>query len=798
MNLFFLSGILQISTAAPFSYQSGADGFSDDSFANSLHYELKNELIYITGATYSRFWDGISRTASRGRSLEKPDCFFGVLNVSQETESAKHDSDAANESDAQDVSKKDIELIHATRFGKEDSPEVCSNIASISSIGDKTTSLIILGHTEEGGLLTALRTAGSRKSIVYGFLLEVDIKVSKSKGKVKEVSSKVQGGRLLHDHRVQYPVALTSDPLASQTKEMHVALLTSPLDNSYQFDIPTLDTTVEETNNGSDFRIMLQMLKPKSGLISDYEKEIGIDLEEAGSRETLFGGWERSVSPQVIDDIPQLQLSGLVYVPQMYNGLKRDVLILTGTTNSHGPEFGGGTKLPLDSGHYGFITKFLPDNGQIDSFLASDDLSDANNYSATASVGALNSFDSIQGVCFQHGLESVDYIYVVGTTTSLLDNQWMDQNQLSKREDGKISKHAFLAKLRLSNLEQIWARQLGSETGENVAGCGCEVTSDGDIVYMAGNVKNGGTIRLLSNQIADAPQSAGGDDVFVASYAEGGRVNFVRQFGTSENDSFAKGNGIVSDEQGNAIVLGHTRGSLARVRNDKDEPKPHDIFIVSIEREEGRMRETAEKAPQDYSTSTNTSSGRIDGKPDTQLYGVEIIAIVVSSIILLLSILYASCSVRKSSEGNVNRVRDSDDKVMQYIDNFSDNKVQIHVRHSATGGVHGIYDFLKKGGKNVPNKEAVGFKPNQSHNKDPSTSNVLENALFIANNDEAVNNSKEGNAPSESYTEVVESYNASWKERSKLDGVGLKGMEHQGPKEKVNEDDDIWGDTEII
>jgi len=819
ISLFFISGLFHIASAVHYSYQSGADGFSNDSFGNSLQYDSKNDLVYVTGVTYSRFWDGIS-SVKKESNLKKSDCFFAVLNVPQEGNRESHSLEANDAMDnIKNHNEKGMELVHASRFGKEDISEVCSEVAFMPSVGDKTR-LTVLGQTEEGGLMTALRTPGSRKSSVYGMLLEFDVKVSKKQGKLVEVFSKFEGGRLLHDHLVQYPVAVTSDPLASQTKEMHVALLTSPIrGKKFHGDIPDLETISEETKRGGDFRITLQMLKQKSQAMSNYEEENNIDLEKEGVRETLIGGWERSMSPRVIEDTPDVHLSGFVYIPQMLNGSRRDILVLTGTTsNSRDPEFGG-TDLPL-SGHYGFVTKFLPDDGKTDNTFKVTE-----SHSATATVGVANSNDSIEGICFQKGSDNVDYIYVVGITTSLLDDVWMNQNQLSKKEDGKISKHAFLAKLRLSNLKQVWARQLGSENGENVLGHGCEVTPDGDAIYMAGTIESGGTIRLLSQQEADVPKSAGGDDIFIASYSEAGDIKFARQFGTSEHDRFAKGRGIVSDENGNAIVLGNTRGSMARVRDETDDLKPHDIFIMSVGRDQGKMRETAEKSPQSYATSNaSISSGFSDsygtnGTANPGLDGVEIIAIVFSSLIMFLTILYAGCSVRKPTESSPKKKWRNNDGVMQYVEDFNDDVVELHVRHSATGGVHGIYDFVsKKGGKYVPNEESVGFKRNENVKSDrdsstpvsnnSSTSKMLEDALFIADGKTSANTKAQRNSEfldedknaSESYTGVVESYNTSWKERSQfsMDGVDSQENKIQGPKKKVHEDDNIWGDTEII
>jgi len=88
----------------------------------------------------------------------------------------------------------------------------------------------------------------------------------------------------------------------------------------------------------------------------------------------------------------------------------------------------------------------------------------------------------------------------------------------------------------------------------------------------------------------------GGTDIFVASYkTSDGTLNFLRQIGSSKDDTPARGNGgIAVDRIGNAIVVGNTRGSLMRKRDVAEyifgqggSEAASDVFIMSLERDTG-------------------------------------------------------------------------------------------------------------------------------------------------------------------------------------------------------------------
>jgi len=637
---------LSINAKVHYRFQSGnmdldaKNSENANSYGSSLHYDSENGLLYVTGTTYSHFWSGADSNGDE-KELNNSDCFLSILKVPE---------DAKRE----DSVDKEMKMVYESRFGEEGAAEGCSAVMDVPSVSVNARA-ITMGNTEEHGSLTSLRRPGSRKAEMYGFMMDFDIELTKKKGSVVGATGKVDGGRLLYDYPVQYPIALTSDPLATQAKEMYIALLTSPkpLESNQQNSVhPDLNLMDDNIEPGQDFRVVIEMTESKSQATMDYESA---SFREGAVQETLASGWKRSFSPNAPNGVKTtLQVSGLVYVPQISNGSTDDVIVLTGTTNGYGLEFGGASRGTTDH-NSGFVTKLSPTTG-------STDISNDGSV-ATTRVGGIDDTTSIHGICFQKKRADVEYIYVVGYTDGLLDNNWMQGYQLSVTKDGKTSKHAFVAKLRLRNLSLVWSRQLGSQDGEDIIGQGCDVTPDGNSVYMAGTIRNGGSIRITDGVESDAT-SAGGDDIFVASYLTTGTAVFIKQFGTAEDDTLAAGKGIVSDENGNAIVLGNTRGSMMRLRavDNKTDPldakeyhNPYDIFVMSVGKTKGKIPFIAESSPLKYSgeslsleqqekTMIETSSNSSTSKLNPQVYTVEAVAIAISCLTLVVTLVLAGCS----------------------------------------------------------------------------------------------------------------------------------------------------------
>jgi hypothetical protein len=162
---------------------------------------------------------------------------------------------------------------------------------------------------------------------------------------------------------------------------------------------------------------------------------------------------------------------------------------------------------------------------------------------------------------------------------------------------------AFLMKVDLATMNPVWTTQIAginlvSNLKGNAYGFGCAVTHDSTDIFLTGMVKDGGVVTDFSADSLKRHDNAarGGTDVFVASYkTSDGSLNFLRQIGSTKDDTPSRGNGgITVDRIGNPIIVGNTRGSLMRQRDVSEymfghgsDTAPSDIFIMSLERDTG-------------------------------------------------------------------------------------------------------------------------------------------------------------------------------------------------------------------
>jgi hypothetical protein len=247
-------------------------------------------------------------------------------------------------------------------------------------------------------------------------------------------------------------------------------------------------------------------------------------------------------------------------------------LLLGGYTTGSGEAFGAPndqSKGNID----GFITALDPSTGDIVHSKRIDSIE-------------LSGNDRVIGLCRDNNTTSTE-VFVVGITDGVFDTTYL------KREDGLPSKNkndAFLLKLDLNGMEIVWTRQIGGAfpddlevvtgRGPQVHGMACAVTPDGEHVYMAGNVKDDAVLSIV-NQTNFV--SAGSNDIFVSKFrTDDGTLEFAKQIGSSEEDSLAQGNSLATDAEGGLIVLGNTRGSMYRA---KENAGIADIFTMSIGRD---------------------------------------------------------------------------------------------------------------------------------------------------------------------------------------------------------------------
>jgi len=453
--------------------------------------------------------------------------------------------------------------------------------------------------------------------------------------------------------------------------------------------------------------------------------------------------WYQEYEPEGGVDV---RPSGLLYAPSGDPTGKGDTLIMVGTTSGFGDAFGmagasdgyqsqdSSSGLDLD----GFIMKIRTDSGEFSGHSKFDPLSSTFINMHAHRIQSLPMKDDIvAGICskplqLSGNQEKMRHIYVVGSTESILPGiatGLRDNNFLSDHPapNGKKSMEAFLMKVDLDTLDPVWTVQLGAihnggvDMKGNAFGFGCAVTPDGDDIYLTGMVNQGGIATDFSTEDSRGiPSTAhGGTDVFIASYKTiDGSRNFVRQVGSTRDDFPSRGDGgITADRLGNAILTGHTRGSIARKRalaeykyGDNGSYAAADIFVMSFDRATGNHVDIADDGAPAV-TSPGQQKPEKMNKADAAIVGVVAIALcfVFVAIAGVGIVAYKTKKGKKKQEDRVfmsTNLRDRSQRVKQSKRRRStwgmkrkspamqmqDLNVMVEVRNSASGGWHGVYD----------------------------------------------------------------------------------------------------------
>ena len=451
--------------------------------------------------------------------------------------------------------------------------------------------------------------------------------------------------------------------------------------------------------------------------------------------------WYQEYEPEGGVDV---RPSGLLFAPSGDPTGKGDTLIMVGTTSGFGNAFGmAGTEngyqsqdsssgLDLD----GFIMKIRTDTGVFAGHSKFDPITSSFLNMHSHRIQSLPMRDDIvAGICskplqLSGNQEKMRYIYVVGSTESMLPGiatGLRDSNFLSDHPvpNGKKAMEAFLMKVDLDTLDPIWTVQLGAIYTDGVSmkgnafGFGCAVTPDGDDIYLTGMVNQGGLVTDFSTEDSRGiPSTAhGGTDVFIASYKTiDGSRNFVRQVGSTRDDFPSRGDGgITADRLGNAILTGHTRGSIARKRDlaeykygDNGAYAAADIFVMSFDRATGNHVDMADDGVLPVSP-----GGQLQiTKADAAIVGVVAITLcfVFAAIVGVGIVAYKIKRGKKRQEDNrfistnLRGRRQCEKPIMRRkstwgmkrrssaLSALQDLNVMVEVRNSASGGWHGIYD----------------------------------------------------------------------------------------------------------
>eukprot|EP00339_Tiarina_fusa_P013152 CAMPEP_0116999920 /NCGR_PEP_ID=MMETSP0472-20121206/2453_1 /TAXON_ID=693140 ORGANISM="Tiarina fusus, Strain LIS" /NCGR_SAMPLE_ID=MMETSP0472 /ASSEMBLY_ACC=CAM_ASM_000603 /LENGTH=716 /DNA_ID=CAMNT_0004699477 /DNA_START=290 /DNA_END=2440 /DNA_ORIENTATION=+ len=622
--------------------------FGGVTYAGGMSYDSQRNVVYITG-----------QVGANG-------CFVGLLKSSN--------------------TNNNIEWISRHVLPE---PAVCQNLVHLDQ-----SAVLLLGTTEEGGLYTDTRVAGSDRATLYGLAMTLDVGASGNDAQLSET-----GHALMHLNKVQYPRSAVLDAAAAAAEFGNYVYVVS-MDSEDKSERGTTGSGGADNNNmipnltpggvttfGSGYTMTVTKIKRHNDFSVVWEKEFGLHSS--------------SSQPQKSVDVAQM----------IWNGV---TLIVVGSTAGSGPAFG-----ESDDENYthGFVTKIDPNNGRVwEAGVGSTAKSQVR-----LSLGGAGAFSDelantyVMGVCSAN--RDATHIYVVGMTHP---------------PNGGMSA-PFLAKMDATTLEQVWLQQL-EEASSNAYGLACGV--DGDHVYMAGIIEDGGTI-------ASSTTSQGGDDVFVVqlSDADAGQqpvVQWIRQVGSSGDDRLAHGgSGLSVMENDGVFLYGDTSGSLYATAEH-----PSELFVAHVTLD-GTVPGTVESGatPNSGGLMPIVTPPRLDNDNNNNINGEGNVGdsatdAPVPEIVPPPSEVDPSIKLKKGTGhrgiffmtlilagafmvGYVMRQNKADAGteralVFSYLQAF--DVEDIDVRHSATGGWHGTY---------------VGKLAQGESNKSTAHSSIVKDSLFV-------------------------------------------------------------------
>lgn len=591
----------------PFGIQTGDDDLFNHSsaFAVSMIYNEYNKEMIITGGTYGSYFqptnDGearpqssISLPSSISSSLsnstllegEQPtsDCFVSILHLPHRNSNGKM-------TDPQKVS-----WVRRRQYGDPSVNEFCSDVAIVGSSSNSgrhsnTSSILTVGYSHEGGLLTSFRPYGTSRRHTYGVLLNMGYDME------------LRNGVLLHSNHIQFPVAIVTAP---DTDEAFIAEIFSDMD-SITADVSYTSSVFDRSASGYSLpipeggrysvRLRQTIRLNQDDTIQSQSSRTGTTSQGVVSGQigdgTFTSGWTREYGTLGMDDV---LLSSLSY----HRGTAS--ILMTGYTAGSGSAFGeANNETTGDKNEDGFLTRIDPVSGNVVNVLRIHSAFMPGN-------------DRVLSVC-HHQENQVDAspsyseVYLAGYTDGLFDSSsFTDGNVTQGNSDS-----AILLKVDLESMDIIWTRQIGgsmqvqqsnfSPSGLQLHGMSCTVTQDGADVYLAGNVIEGTSPSRLNSSTGNV---LGSGDIFVAQFtAAAGDLVFFQQFGTPEKDTLARGNSLATDAIGNLMVLGNTEGSWFRPKIPNGSS---DVVVFSVSRDSGNYM-TPLSTVGDNETSTNTQGG---------------------------------------------------------------------------------------------------------------------------------------------------------------------------------------------
>jgi hypothetical protein len=699
----------------PAGLQSGLD-LQGSSFGSAMIYHAEDHTVTIVGSTYGTFF---ANTGQVPGDSETSGCFVATASLPPPVQNSSAGRDSAgstNNASSNDDDPPVMEWLNVQLVSDSATTESCNSLLQHKG------RLFASGYTEKGGVLDKLRNAGSLVDTKqFGMIL--DLQYTNSSDKTAAAGGiKLNGGRVLQESEVVYPVALTTSP-----SDDFIYLLTmetsDPSRNTMTNEV-TLAGTGAETDTvtlhgdptrfftyGSSFGMSIERIEMKSIIPQDTSNDIG-----ASTASSVYGDNLQKTLSESWREMYVTNGGESVHVSDMVK-LSDDILIVAGSTTGYGPAFGTGPETGNDMD--GFVTKLRTDVG-----TPYRDWSAPDTNPSTTRIQSVNGQDDwVLGIC--HDPKDPAHFYLVGAT----------RGQLGAAVAGSTanpSTEAYLMKLETSSLKPVWTTQIGADTSTDdstvVHGGSCAVTSDGSTVYMGGVVKDD---AILPGSGAET--SFGFDDIFVVQIdSQDGRVQWIRQIGTDGDDEFAR-SGLKTDSAGNAIVLGNTVGSMYRRRTDEEEPPNSNVFLMTISRFNGDFQrldgEDNNFAPPPASAPAPVKANNASSDDDRK--STEYVAMISFLLVSIVAVALAAVYVGRRIPREVNTDRS---EVLGYLGDF--DVEDIDLKHSATGGWHCNYANSLAEGVNTGPAPIDGGLASSNNN------NASQNSDFAPLNAAASNSNK--------------------------------------------------------
>jgi hypothetical protein len=572
-------------------------------YAGGMFYSPFTDSLYLTGATYGSFSaSGVEGTAGSS-------CFLGVMSLPK------------------------LEWRERDVYGTSTAPEACSAV-SLTSI-DTTTTAVVVGSTEDGGLLTNLGSSGAKQ---YGMVLDL----ASIDGRFE-----LQGGALIDREQVQYPITVETFDSSVWVVSMTAreATVNPDVDKTSTSDHPNL-TAGGIHKYGSKYRIAIdkyEMQRPEPAN-ADGVLENSMQLK-----------WHK---PFETADQEAVYVSDLITVQD------GSLLVVVGSTK------GSKNSPNMD----GIMAKIDPKDGTFVSVLSGD--------RAVAYFSSITDRDDwLFGACTDP--DDSQAFYVVGATQGKMDSS-VDR----ARRD--VTVHAVVAKIHVGKLTAIWTKQFSvthasgsDEEGAAASAFGCDVITGAGAIYIAGTVENGAVMDQGDQK------SAGRDDIFVAKLlTKDGNLVWMKQVGSNGDDRVAYGGGVKVDANGNAVVYGDTNGSFFRDRSSDGATEDYsDLFVMIFNQADGSHVDPIQAGPtKELPSDTSTPeewypNGVSRDKSTLKLVSFAIVALG-TLVIGCLCLWFGRRQARKRAE-----MRKA--SVFMYLQQFDVEDVDL--RKSPPGGWHGTY-----------------------------------------------------------------------------------------------------------